>query len=747
MSPSSRRSARALLVLLAALATALPHGATAQENPAEAVELGKVEVVGTTPLPGLGVAVEKVPANVQIFSRGLQQRPATLPDFLDRGAIGAIASSGQGNPFQPDLSYRGFAASPLLGLPQGLGVFQDGVRINEPFGDVVNWDLVPMSAIGSIQLIPGTTPMFGPNALGGTLAVYTKSGARFPGGGLEAYAGSWARRALEVEQGGSHGDWDYFLTGNLLRDRGWAQHNPSRIGQFFAKVGHQTARSDFDVSLTVADNTLEGNQALPLSFLDDIRQPYTYPDRNTNRAALLAAKGSYFLGDAWLAGGTAYIRRYRNENFASNVNADPDVANGAEATNDLATIDQDSFGTGLQLTGTGKLLGRDNQVLAGMSVDAGRARYMRRTQPARFTGSRGTEATGDFVTAIDADTSNAHYAAFVSDTVAIADAWSLTLSAREDTARISIDDRSGSDPQLTGDHRFSRLNPAAGLTFSPSDRLTAYAAYSEGMRAPTAMELTCADPAAPCKLPNAFLSDPPLQAIIARTAEAGLRGRWGDAGRWSAAAFRTALANDIQFVSAGAGALNAGYFRNVGSTRRAGVELAASDRLGRWEIGARYSWIRATFDTPFVEHSPNNSSADAAGDILVAAGDRIPGIPEHALKLTLDYAHEEWSAGLAGRAASRVHARGDENNRDAQGSIPGYAVLDLHAHWRVSRSLELFAFADNIFDKRYAGQGLLGLNVFNGPGHAFTPDAGVPEQFRGMGAPRGAWLGLRYRWD
>jgi len=739
-----RHAYRGALMLAAAAAAAVAH---ADGNPAEAVELGKVEVVGTTPLPGLGVPLDRVPANVQLFGRNLQERPSTLSDLLDRRAASALTTQGQGNPFQPDFSYRGFSASPLLGLPQGLGVFQDGVRVNEPFGDVVNWDLLPLSAIGSIQVIPGTTPMFGPNALGGTIAVYTKSGARYPGGSLETYAGSWARRALELEQGGSRGDWDYFVTGNWLRDRGWAEHNPSRIGQLFAKVGHQTERTDFDVSVTVADNTLEGNQALPLSFLDDIRRPYTYPDRNENRAVLLAAKGSTFLREGLLAGGTAYVRRYRNDNFSSNVNDDPDVFDGSEATNDLAHIDQRSWGLGAQLTWAGKLGRRDHQLLAGASVDAGDARYTRLTQPAAFTSSRGTQATGDFVRAADADTRARHYGAFVSDTLSLTESWSLTLSARQEVARIDIADRSGLAPDLAGSHRFSRLNPSAGATYAFSPTVTAYAGYSEGMRAPTAMELTCADAAAPCKLPNAFLSDPPLEAIVAKTGEAGLRGRWSTDGRWSASAYGTALENDIQFVSAGAGALNAGFFRNVGSTRRDGVELAASDRWGGWEWAARYSWIRATFEAPFVEHSPNNSSADGAGDIAVASGDRIPGIPVHALKVSLGYTGGDWTAGASVRGASRVFARGDENNRDARGAVPGYGVLDLHARWRAARGLEIFGVVDNALDKRYAGQGLLGLNVFNGAGHAYAPDAAVPEQFRGMGAPRGAWIGLRYAWD
>lgn len=82
----------------------------------------------------------------------------------------------QGNPFQPDLNFRGFTASPLLGTPQGLSVYMDGVRLNQPFGDVVSWDLIPRSVIGSIALMPGSNALFGLNTLGGALAIQTKDG-------------------------------------------------------------------------------------------------------------------------------------------------------------------------------------------------------------------------------------------------------------------------------------------------------------------------------------------------------------------------------------------------------------------------------------------------------------------------------------------------------------------------------------------------------------------------------------------
>ncbi|MDO1767582.1 Plug domain-containing protein, partial [Escherichia coli] len=68
------------------------------------------------------------------------QHPNTITGYLEQNVTGVTLNSSQGNPYQPDVNYRGFTASPLLGTPQGLSVFQDGVRINEPFGDVVNWD-------------------------------------------------------------------------------------------------------------------------------------------------------------------------------------------------------------------------------------------------------------------------------------------------------------------------------------------------------------------------------------------------------------------------------------------------------------------------------------------------------------------------------------------------------------------------------------------------------------------------------
>jgi outer membrane receptor protein involved in Fe transport len=709
-----------------------------------------VEVIGVTPLPGIGVPIRDVPANVQIYNaRDIrQQRQTNLGEYLEENPTGVTVNSSQGNPFQPDINYRGFTASPVLGTPQGLSVFQDGVRINEPFGDVVNWDLIPQSAISSIQLIPGSNPAFGLNTLGGALAIYTKSGSQYPGGSIEAYGGSFGRKGATMEYGGKRGNLDYFFTGNYLDDHGWAEHNPSNVQQFFGKVGWQDEKTDLDVSLTLADNTLQGTQALPRSFFENIRQPYTFPDLNTNKLAFLTVKGSRFITDEILLGGNFYTRKYKNENVSSNVNDDFDaIANPVEATNDRSVIDQDGYGFGLQLTLLGDLARLENRFSVGASADIGKARFTQESQTALFTAERGTTGTSEFTSVTDAQTRNQYYGLFFTDTLKLAQEWALTVSGRYNRATVKIEDLSGAAPLLNGQHTFSRLNPAVGINYTPGERLTAYAAYNEGMRAPTPIELACADPAAPCKLPNNFLADPDLKMVVSRTFEAGARGRIATDTRWSAAIFRTELTDDIQFISSGGAAVNAGFFQNIGKTKREGLELALSSKWNAFSASARYSYVNATFEAPFVVNSPSNSTADAGGNIQVQPGNRILGIPRNSLKLRFQYdLPEHATLGVNIIYSGSIFARGDENNQDANGRVPGYSVVNLDGRYRLGKGFEVFARVANLFDRKYSNFGILGQNFFAGPGRGFDGTNPVAEQFRGPGVPRGAWAGLRYQW-
>jgi outer membrane receptor protein involved in Fe transport len=747
--------ARPVLTLPVALACA---GALAHAQDTQGQPMPRVDVIGTAPLPGLQTPLAAVPADVQMFKDKAieRQQQDNLAAFLAQNAGGVTLGDAQGNPYQPDLNFRGFTASPLLGVPQGLSVFQDGVRVNEPFGDAVNWDLIPTAAIAAIELVPGSNPVYGLNTLGGALAVTTKNGRSHPGTSTRLTMGSYGRRGLQFEHGASRGNIDTYVTANLENDDGWALHNPSRLRQLFARVGWRRGDLHVDTTLGAADNHFGGAQTVPLSFPDQIRQGYTYPDLNENKVLALASTASHALGDrAWLAA-NLYYRRYRNDNLSSNVNGEygqPDDAGNidlVQAFNEKATARAHGFGAALQFTRIDDFADRANQLVLGVSLDNGDTAYTQDSQPAAFALDRGAVGTGPYARTTDAATRTRYTGLYLTDTLALARRWSLTVSGRLNHAAIDIRDVSGGDPRLDGSHRFTRFNQALGLNYKPRAGLTAYAGYNEGMRTPTAMELTCADAEAPCKLPNAFLSDPPLKEVVAKTFEAGARGRHGRTS-WNFAAWRTLLSDDIAFVSSGSVASSTGYFHNAGSTRRQGIEVSARTQwrvLGhQLDLDADYALVDATYQSAFDVRSPLNTSADDDGNIRVRRGDAMPGIARHSLKLRADYepgAGWEFGAGLV--AVGNAFARGDENNLDARGKVPGHALLNLDMQRDLGAGWELAARIDNVFDRTYATFGVLGANAFTGPGRGFAGDNPVGDQFRGYGMPRSLVVNLRYRW-
>src|SRR5262245_15468331 len=218
-----------------------------------------VTVVGTTPLPGVELPRDEVPAPVQTASgKDIDNSGAlNLADFLNRRVNGVIVNEMQGNPYQPDINYRGYTASPLLGTPQGLSVYMDGVRLNQAFGEIVSWDLIPRIAIGTTTLMPGSNPIFGLNTLGGALALETKSGRSHSGTSVQATYGNDRRRELEFEYGGSKAasGLDWYAAGNLFAEDGWRQNSPSDVAQFFGKLGWQRTRHELNLSVAFADNS------------------------------------------------------------------------------------------------------------------------------------------------------------------------------------------------------------------------------------------------------------------------------------------------------------------------------------------------------------------------------------------------------------------------------------------------------------------------------------------------------------
>lgn len=776
MRPKKRASGNALIAGLCVLSAA---SSVEAEEEKLTVELPSVKVISTRPLPDLGTPIERVPSNVQAATAsGLREHQSlSLPDFMAQSLSGITVNESQNNPFQPDVNFRGFTASPLLGTPQGLSVFVDGVRVNEPFGDTVNWDLIPFSAISGMSLVPGSNPLFGLNTLGGAVSIQTKTGAQYPGLSAQAYGGSWGRRAAEIEYGGKHGNLDYFVTGNLFREDGWRDYSPSRVRQLFGKIGWEDGKTDFDLSYTFADNDLTGNGFTPRSLIDDRRESaYTYPDNTRNRLNFINGRGSHWLSPDLLLAANAYYRENRVRTFNGDVNDEyadsygelvgaggecesaPDPAECAAehlqhvtGVNNRTTTRQRGYGFAAQLTSISRFDQNENQLVAGVSLDLGRSRFEQSEQAATLTASRGTEATDIESQVTSLSGLSRTWGIYASNTWSWRDKLHLTLSGRYVHTRVELVDRIGTE--LNGNHTFNRFNPAAGLTFTPSSLLTLFAGYSEGSRAPSPIELGCADPAVPCKLPNAMAADPPLKQVVAKTFEVGARGVLGSL-NWSSALYRTENHDDIQFISSSTS--GAGYFNNVGKTRRQGAELGIGDDRGRLHWNLSYSYVDATYRSPISVLGANNSTADADGFIAVSPGSRIPGIPRHSVKLVASIAvTEAWQIGTSIAGYSSQFARGNENNRHepgenaagetflGSGRIPGYAVVNIDTRFRFVPGWELFAKINNVFDRDYSTAGILGQNPFAGGRFAANPDSWLRETAYAPGAPRAGWIGVR----
>jgi iron complex outermembrane recepter protein len=761
-------------IALAAVVVLLTTASVRAENKAEQLELERVDVVGTSPLPGIGVPLEQVPANVRAFSGRVlrEQGSLTVGEFLDANVGAVTTNDSVGNPFQTDVLFRGFTASPVLGTPQGVSVFLDGVRVNEVFGDTVNWDLIPTNAIANINLIPGSNPLFGLNTLGGALSIHTKSGSSNRGTSVSIGAGSWGRRTLQVDTGGESGATDYFIAGQEFHERGWRQSSGSVVRQLFSKIGWQDHRSNLDMSLLVANNLLNGVQSLPSEMSDEPWHAYTRPDRIRNEVAMVGINGSHFLSETRLASGNLYARRIRQSGVNSNINngypGDGAVSGSSSAacvgsiapsacdpyaTRVFTATSTNGFGGSAQMTFMGSIGRGKNQLTTGFAFDAGNSHFSSDSQQALVEDN----STLSLQPAITPQTvrlaaRNTALGLYATDTLSLTDKLHLTFSGRYNRSDVhlrgtstDVTDDSLGEGDLNGRHRYSRFNPAAGVNFNPSPALNVYAGYNEGMRVPSPVELACADPVHPCLLPNAFGSDPDLKMVVARTWEAGLRGKIGHAS-WNWGVFRTQNNDDILFVASSTS--GSGYFQNVGRTLREGTEVGLTGKMGRWGYAVNYAYVDARFETPFSSQSPANSSARSDGRIQVDRGSRIPGVPRQTFKARLDWeATSEWRVGANLVVASSQYARGDENNQDVNGKLPGYSVVHLDSEYRFSKRLRLTLKVINATNRQYATFGQLGVNEFTGRGRSFSADPSLwnrNDQFRSPAAPRAAWIGLTY---
>jgi outer membrane receptor protein involved in Fe transport len=715
------------------------------------IDMTPIDVIAAAPLAGFNIDRDKLPYQVQSLDRDALSRNG-VPDAL--GTLNdqmpsLMLDQAQDNPYQPNLLYHGFEASPLVGDAQGLAVYVNGSRFNQPFGDTTNWDLIPDIAIDQLDIID-TNPVFGLNSLGGAMSVQLKNGFHYHGGELTIFGGSFGKLQGSFQYGQESHDTAVYIALQEENENGWREHSPSHVRQLYGDIGWRGPASELHLNIIGADNTLVGNGTTPVELLAVDRSAiFTYPDQTQNRYARVQLSGTVAISDSMsvqangyysnlsqrtLNGDAAevescdsqpnlicqqdgpplldrhgnvipnfifnspYLTRYGFQNFSTG---------GPYSFLNQTATDSNAYGIQAQISRSDNVFGFNNDFLIGASYDGGSTEFTAATLLGGLTLDRGYFGPGIVIDSADGSISpvrvhayNNYWGLFSSDTLDLTNRLSITASARLNFADTVLHDQLGSN--VSGKHDYLHINPAIGMTYKFFPQVSIYANYAVSNRVPTPAELSCANASSPCSLTNFFVGDPDLKQVVAHTYEIGMRGRVNNNVHWQVAAFQTTNADDILFVSSPT--IGRAYFTNVGSTLRRGVDVDLRYHAVRWQVYGNYTYTKATFQNDLTLSSEDNPASDANGNITVRKGNSLPGIPNHVIKIGGDYKlTEKWMLGASALFASGQYLYGDESNQTPQ--TKSYIVVNIHTSYQLTDDIQVFGLVNNVFDANYATYG------------------------------------------
>lgn len=701
---------------------------------------------------------------------------ADLARALERAVPGLSLGDASGNAWQASINWRGFSVSALQGAEQGLAVYLDGVRFNQPFGDVVLLDLLPESALVNAQ-VNDANPVLGRNALAGSLLLQTGDGASLSGMRQQTDIDSEGSVGSAFAMGRGDAANNLLIATELRHDSGWRVASPSRLARLFAKGVHAGPGWGVELSALGADTDLTGNGVAPVELLAaDWHAVFTRPDTTrTGFVRLLAAP--------WVATGAhgkLELRAYWQDLSRRSANGDladfdactadpshlcvaegesgpvnPLLSDGAPVAVDPA-IDRyavfnrghertRSQGTTLQWLDERETAAGTRRIALGAAWERARTRFRAESELGALQADRSVTGLGPLVgtadgaiSPVDVVSTATDMALFASAGLPLTPRLGVEAGARLSRNRVVLRDRIGT--ALNGTHRFTTFNPSIELDYAAFGTVRLTAGLARTSRNPTPAELSCADAQAPCTLANFFVADPPLQVVTARNWHAGVSGaaQRERAGRlaWRMNLWRADTRNDIRMVAAGV--RGRAYFANLGRTRRQGVEASLDWQADGWTVSVNYAFTDARFREGFRMPGGANPQADADGLITVTPGDQLPGVPRNAFNLRLARAARTWSAGVALRARSGQFLTGDEANANPR--TPAYAVVDLDGRVALTPRLDVVAQVRNLFDRHYATFGTFAetadIALAEAPG-ASDPRAYAPA------APRRLTVSLR----
>ncbi|MBB4198395.1 hypothetical protein CCR94_22425 [Rhodoblastus sphagnicola] len=703
-----------------------------------------VAAPGPVAVQPVDAVIDSRPANTTHIDAAAIQRAGSsqIGDALNRVAPSVTLQSSSGSPLSPDIEYRGFVASPTSGTPQGLAVYQNGVRVNEAFGDEMNWELIPTLAIASMDLVPNN-PAFGLNALGGALNVRMKDGFSYQGGKFDISGGSYGRVQAGFDYGQQFGQFALYGALEYFHDDFYRAHGDTNARRFYGDLGYRNDGNEIHLNIALANSGLGVAGSSPIEMVQqDWSRTYTTPQTTANQMGMANLTGQFTLSPTWTLSANAYVRRFVQNHVDGNPsdaaacaaggdlicfgdNATPaNGLNGQQIQNaalysaggdgligeiDRTSVATTSLGTAFQLNNSDRLFGFGNHFSFGASFDYGMTSFAGSAElgvvnPDYTVTGAGIDLGPSGVSAgpSSVHTINRYLGVNALDAFDVNDRLTITAGARLNLAALSLFDQLGGS--ASGEHQYNRVNPLVGFTYKLTPELQAYGSYAESNRAPTPLELACADPLHPCVLASFLVSDPALKQVTARTFEAGLRGQhdFGPYGAmsWKLGAFHTRSDNDIYNVVDTA-MTGFGYFTNVGATLRQGVETQLNYKYKDVTLRASYTYMYATFQSAFQLNSLAPSYVAAGGVENVTPGNEMPMIPRHRIKVGADW--DITPKATIGTDLLFVGARryvGDEANQNAK--LPPYFTLGLHASYKVLDNVEVYARGENVLDRRYA---------------------------------------------
>jgi iron complex outermembrane recepter protein len=643
-------------------------------------------VVTSSRLPDVQQPAIHVPGNVIVITaEEIEKLGAKNIQEVLQVQTGVILYDAVGNDFQQTADLRGFNGQPVTAT----SVFVDGVRVNEPDFNTVNFDLIPIEDIERVEIMPGTATVFGRNALAGVIHITTKRGRKdrrhFD---FDVAGGSFGRQRYSFGTDGPLPleNFDYYFRVTRELTDGFRAASGGRITRFSGKVGYRLGDvTDVTLAYSRVLDHLKQAGSLPASRLrvdrNDNLTPGDFSDGNLHQVAL-NVKQKLPAGFSLALNG--FFRRLEQELFTQ----------GLSSISTLQT-DTNSGGTTVQLTHDGVITNRKNLLTLGLE-------YSRN----RFdTVNSGRFVAPAFSFLTRQSTEEDVIGVFWTDSFHLFNSLILNGGVRYDWDRLEFVDKL--DPSLNGRKAYNRVSPKAGVVYSPSRNFSLSFSYSEGVRIPTVNEIFAQGP---------FGSNPGLKTMKGRNFEVGAKASVADWLDASLAFFYMPVRDEILFVVSDP--VNfLGRNENIAKTLRRGIELSVKARYEKLlDLFLNYTVTHATFET----------------DVLLASGqvrkgDELPQVPRHRVAMGVNtYPLKGATFSLFGNYVGEQFMVRDEPNQAKK--LADFFVLNsrIAYQWRQWTSYVNF---NNLTNRKYSTSGILVTEPFRVPAPGFNVFAGLSFRY------------------